>query len=95
MAGSPSTASAADFLPVGWDFRGFQTQICRWRPIVRKSTTSAGDHDVSDRRVLIRPDRKDLVGFLAIIEDIRLIRCTVGAHADGSYPAALPAPGSS
>jgi hypothetical protein len=26
---------------------GIQTQIRRWRPIVRKSTTSAGDHDVS------------------------------------------------
>src|ERR1035437_5477891 len=38
------------------------------------------DHGL-DRRVLIRPDRKDLVGFLAIIEDIRLIRCAVGAHA--------------
>jgi len=37
----------AIFLPVGWDFRGFQTQIRRWRPIVRKSTTSARDHDVS------------------------------------------------
>ena len=39
----------AIFLPVGWDFRGFQTQIRRWRLIVRlpKSTTSARDHDVS------------------------------------------------
>src|SRR6516225_8482267 len=44
------------------------------------------DHGL-DRRVLIRPDRKDLVGFLAIIEDIRLIRCTVGAH--GLDPPAL------
>jgi hypothetical protein len=40
-----------------------------------------------DRSVLIRPDRKDLVGRLAIIEDIRLIRCTVGAH--GLNPLAL------
>ena len=37
------------------------------------------DHGL-DRHVLIRPDCKDLVGFLAIIEDIRLIRCAVGAH---------------
>ena len=44
------------------------------------------DRDL-DRRVLICPDRKDLVGFLAIIEDIRLIRCTVGAH--GLNPLAL------
>jgi imidazolonepropionase-like amidohydrolase len=44
-----STGSAGDFLPVGWDFRGFQTQVRRWRLIVRlpKSTTSARDHDVS------------------------------------------------
>ena len=33
----------------GWDFREFQTQIRRWRLIVRvaKSTTRARDHDVS------------------------------------------------
>jgi hypothetical protein len=49
VAGLLSTGSAGDFLPVGWDFRGFQTQIRRWRLIVRlpKSTTSARDHDVS------------------------------------------------
>jgi hypothetical protein len=50
VPGFPSTGSSGDFLPVGWDFRGFQTQIRRWRLIVRvpKSTTSARDHDVSE-----------------------------------------------
>jgi len=50
VAGFPSTGSAGDFLPVGWDFQGFQTQMRRWRLIVRvpKSTTSARDHDVSE-----------------------------------------------
>ena len=49
VAGFPSTGFAGVFLPVGWDFRGFQTKIRRWRLIVRlpKSTTSARDHDVS------------------------------------------------
>jgi hypothetical protein len=46
---SRQPALRAIFSRYGWDFRGFQTQICRWRLIVRvpKSTTSARDHDVS------------------------------------------------
>ena len=39
----------AIFCRQGWDFREFQTQIRRWRFIVRvpNSTTSARDHDGS------------------------------------------------
>src|SRR6202166_4228829 len=46
---SRQPALRAIFSRYGWDFRGVQTQICRWRLIVRvpKSTTSARDHDVS------------------------------------------------
>src|ERR1700693_40937 len=46
---SRQPALRAIFSRYGWGFRGFQTQICRWRRIVRlpKSTTSARDHDVS------------------------------------------------
>ena len=49
VAGFPPTDCAGNFFREGWDFREFQTQIRRWRLIVRvaKSTTRARDHDVS------------------------------------------------
>ncbi len=43
------------------------------------------------RRILIRADRKDCVGFLTIIEDRCLIHRAVGAHGRGLADTATPA----